>query len=829
MWKTVHIRSCETGKQFRIYIKIVMYRNIVLVLFTAAALAQNYPSIHQLELEWHRENFAEPAYKLSSDPVLPLQLRTAAPSKKIFGYHPYWQGTSWLYYNYDLLTTIAYFSAEASGEGALNNLHGWPPADMINKAHENGVKVVLTVSLFSNDNLTTLLSNSDNRTRLINNLLEQVKNAGADGVNVDFELMPASQKTNMVTFISSLTKVFHDSLSGSEVTLAMPAVDWSAAWDYNQLAAVSDGLFIMGYDYHWKGSSTTGPVAPLSGGTYNITNTINDYLTITGSQAEKLILGNPYYGYEWPVNSSDAGTNVTGEGSAVLFNTAESRALSYGKRWHAESQTPWYYYTGRQGWYDDSTSLSLKYDFAIEKDLGGVGMWALGYDQGYTDLWEALKNKFGKSTSPSIPNEYSQVNWGSGLVVLDFSGSESADYYAVERRFLESDSVESLGIFTSRPIIMDNLNQDETYFLKIKSGNDQGESSFTELLGVVPSVSPAEVLIVNGFDRVSGTNNTFDFILQHGSAIQAAGYYFDSASNEAVISGRINLNDYKIVDWILGEEATATGSFSSQEQKLIEEYLIQGGNLIISGSEVGYDLDEKGSSDDLLFYANFLKAEYITDAAAGRQGTYSAQGVSGSFLDGVQLNFDDGSHGTYDVDWPDGIKPLGQAELILKYGGTDYDSNGGAGIAYRGWFGNSFREAALVYLAFGFESIYPVEVRNETMLKILDYLEGPTVSVTSEDPALPDRLSISNIYPNPSNNAVTIEFRIGNIDTEVSLKILDLLGREVFNRKISPGSKDNKVRWNGRFYNGEKASSGLYLAKLQQGARFQTKKFTLLK
>jgi len=50
------------------------------------------------------------------------------------------------------------------------------------------------------------------------------------------------------------------------VTLATPAVDWSSAWDFNALATESDGLFIMGYDYYWKGSSTTGPVSPLKGG-----------------------------------------------------------------------------------------------------------------------------------------------------------------------------------------------------------------------------------------------------------------------------------------------------------------------------------------------------------------------------------------------------------------------------------------------------------------------------------------------------------------------------------------------------------------------------------
>ena len=92
-------------------------------------------------------------------------------------------------------------------------------------AHEHGTEVVLCVTLFNTNDLITLLSNPSYRTNLINNLLYQVQAGNADGVNVDFESFPASQKENMVTFISDLTSAFHTEIPGSQVTLAMPAVD----------------------------------------------------------------------------------------------------------------------------------------------------------------------------------------------------------------------------------------------------------------------------------------------------------------------------------------------------------------------------------------------------------------------------------------------------------------------------------------------------------------------------------------------------------------------------------------------------------------------------
>ena len=67
----------------------------------------------------------------------------------------------------------------------------------------------------------------------------------------------------------------------------MPPVDWSNAWDYNALASISDGLFIMGYNYHYSGSSTTGPNSPLSGTGYNLSWTVNDYLNKTNNQSNK--------------------------------------------------------------------------------------------------------------------------------------------------------------------------------------------------------------------------------------------------------------------------------------------------------------------------------------------------------------------------------------------------------------------------------------------------------------------------------------------------------------------------------------------------------------
>ena len=189
---------------------------------------------------------------------------------------------------------------------------------------------------------------------------DRVQAGNADGVNIDFESFPSSQKQNMVQFITDLANTFHTEIPGSQVTLATPAVDWNNGWDYNALATISDGLFIMGYNYYYGGSSSTGPVAPLYSNGISVSWTINDYLDKTNNQYDKLILGCPYYGFEWSASSASSGASTLDYGSAKFYSEMEGNALSYGKLWHESSQTPWYRYQNPnwyQGWYDDSLSL----------------------------------------------------------------------------------------------------------------------------------------------------------------------------------------------------------------------------------------------------------------------------------------------------------------------------------------------------------------------------------------------------------------------------------------------------------------------------------------
>ena len=811
-------------------------RNFILLIFSVQSMifAQNNIGIHQEQSEYYKIHYNESSRQQVPGPIYPKSHRNRTPSKEIFGYHPYWMGTAWTNYNFDLITTLAFFSAEVNANGSLGDIHGWPITDLINEAHAHGTDVVLCATLFSSSDITTLLSSATNRQNCINNLLAQVQAGNADGVNIDFESFPSSQRDNMVTFITDLTETFHTEIPGSQVTLAMPAVDWNDAWDYNALASISDGLFIMGYAYYWSGSSTSGPNSPLTGSGYNLTWTVNDYLNKTNNQADKIILGIPYYGREWPTETDQAGSQTTGSGDAKFYAEMEGRALSYGKIWHESSQTPWYRYENPnwfQGWYDDSLSLSLKYDFAIDQNLKGVGVWALGYDGNNTELWDLFSAKFGATAPPTSPHRISITNTSNSSIIIQFQGADTADEFFIYRRNPSTNTDELFSTHQQRPIVMDNLNQNELYLFSIRASNTHGESPQTEVLGVVPSSQPVKCLIVNGFDRVNGTTNTFDFIRQHGGAIFENGYAFDSATNEAIMHDELDLSQYQFVDWILGEEGTATSAFIGSEQDRVESYLENGGFLFVSGSEIGYDLSAQGSTADQFFLENYLKTEYISDAAGGQQGTYSGYGITGSALDQVtNITFDNGTHGTYDVDWPDGIKPVNGGSVCAKFNGVDYNSRGGMGNQYIGSFGSSTLDGGVIILSVGFETLYPASKRNEVMDHILSYYELELSTEYNSPTPMSKFITIYSLYPNPTNTSFTIDFSTSSPEENVSISILNIKGQLLLNTTISESPETHQSWiWNGLDQNGLDVPTGIYIVQVRNQHHIATQKVTLLK
>jgi hypothetical protein len=348
----------------------------------------SFGSIHQAQLQEH-----EPLPYAPPLPTLPLLDRHQV-DRTVYGFYPYWMGTTYRSLDYDLLSHIAWFAVSVNSTGDISNWNNWPGgwAELVDSAHAHGVKVHMTATCFNADVIRSILTSY--KAHCSHVLVSAASSGGADGINIDFEFPYSADSLLFLQFIQILSDSCR--AHGLELALCVGAVNWNNRFLIDRIAPEVDGIFVMGYDYFWSGSPTTGPVSPLTGYTYNVTKSVDYYVGYAGGP-EKIIIGLPYYGYKWRAKGSQPGDSTLATGTAITYANAAKEAATYGLLWYSYSQTPWYrYYSSSwyQTWFDNDSSLGLKYDLAIDRNIQGVGIWALGYDGDRPELWNELEEHF---------------------------------------------------------------------------------------------------------------------------------------------------------------------------------------------------------------------------------------------------------------------------------------------------------------------------------------------------------------------------------------------------------------------------------------------------
>jgi len=351
----------------------------------------------------------------------------------------------------------------------------------------------------------------------------------------------------------------------------------------------------------------------------------------------------------------------------------------------------------------------------------------------------------------------------------------------------------------------------------VGSGSANEESYPSDTYACATKDAPEKLLIVDGFDRTSGSYPFpyHDFAARLAKALGHFTLSYATADNDAVLAGMVDLAAYDAVFWLLGDESTVSETFSSTEQNLVRNYLIQGGRLFVSGSEVGWDLDAQGSSSDQAFFHNYLKAALGVDDSQ----SYTINGVTGTPFAGITLNYDDGSHGVYAENFPDAFLTNGGSQAVLRYA-----NNMIAATAYTGTFAAGSNVGQVVLLGIPFETIYQADQRLALMTATLDYFGLSTVlALDDHQPQQPvARLMVP--YPNPFNSNTQIRFQLQH-PGRVTLQVFDLQGRLV--RTLG---QDHYAAgsWQIPFQAGE-LSSGVYLVRLQAAGVSQSRKIIYLK
>lgn len=279
------------------------------------------------------------------------------------------------------------------------------------------------------------------------------------------------------------------------------------------------------------------------------------------------------------------------------------------------------------------------------------------------------------------------------------------------------------------------------------------------------------------------------------------------------------LKKFDTVIWMTGDDRETT--LTPDEQLLLTDYLNTGGKLLLSGQNIGYDLVADGTYQDSLFYATYLKAEYLNDNAeptllVGMQGDPITQGIF--------LNFSGGYGGAGNQDSPDAITPIAPAAQILRYS----PSLNCAGLRYIDGTNGSY----LIYLPFGIEGIAgPYEYSARKFLNnCFNWLSGTTEIQNREQiDQVPTDFSLEQNYPNPFNPATTIKFNIPK-ESELSIEIYNILGQKIRTllQNVKPAGS-YQIYWDGKNDNGQLIAGGIYFYRMKAGNFSSVKKMVLLR
>ena len=402
----------------------------ILVLFLVVTILGGF-SLYISKLDY--KNHPLTPYSSSFD-ILSLFKERKKPAYRIYGYLPYWNLENMEFLELDRLTDVAYFGIYINGRGdfvktmededgiwvAEPGYRNWKENEkvtqLIQASKKFGVNFALTVVAHSDEDNDAFLNCRECWDTLLKNVYTELDEKGITDVNLNFEYVEYTGKKMAVKF-SELTKYMNQELDkkygNSNVVVSAFAdstVKERVSSDLGDLAKNSDGIFIMGYDFHRPTSDTAGPVAPIGGkgihSEYDIETMLKDYLAIV--PPNKLLLGVPYYGYNWIVGEDEKYAERIDGNDNIGFSQSQSYEaimdvlidIKPKVMWDDLGQVPYFSYisaeTGqqRQVFFENQRSLAVKYKLVKNNGLMGVGIWALGYDGGYTELWDLLYDEF---------------------------------------------------------------------------------------------------------------------------------------------------------------------------------------------------------------------------------------------------------------------------------------------------------------------------------------------------------------------------------------------------------------------------------------------------
>lgn len=352
----------------------------------------------------------------SSTPSNPAPAPTpSARGKYLVGYYPNYArsgGFTPLDLEADLLTHInyAFASINSSHQIVMANssvdLKNFADLRQLKKQNPE-LKTLISVGGWDySKNFSNAAATATSREAFAQSCVEFIIKHGFDGVDLDWEFpvsggLPGnSNRPEDKQNFTKLLRAVRNKLDAQAekdgrpyyLTIAgAPNVPFLNKIEPSAVASLVDYIFIMGYDVHGPWDSYADLNAPLyTPGEWSpqyknsLADGVDAYLN-RGVPASKLVLGMPFYGYQYTVND--------GSNNGLYSRYSSSRSISYDKIaqsclngsydyfYHDDGRVPYLFNGSTFISYDDEDSIAEKAQFARSYGLAGVGAWELSQDK----------------------------------------------------------------------------------------------------------------------------------------------------------------------------------------------------------------------------------------------------------------------------------------------------------------------------------------------------------------------------------------------------------------------------------------------------------------
>lgn len=285
-----------------------------------------------------------------------------------------------------------FFYLKRLGKGVVEENIGEQGKQYINWAKQNNYQIWPSISNNSYiDTTAEIMRDYKLREKLVNQIVNYVTQYKLDGINIDFENMYAEDKDNFSQFLVELRPRLNEigAVLSVDVTAPDGGETWSMCYNRNTISKAADYIIFMAYDQHGVSSTKSGTVAG-----YNwVEANIKKFLGQEGVEADKLVLGIPFYTRLWVERNGKISSRDTVTMSAV------NNALPSGveKKWKDDVKQ--YYVEYKQAgatykmWIEDEKSIEEKLNLISEYNLAGAAFWEK--DMESNSVWNLVSNKLG--------------------------------------------------------------------------------------------------------------------------------------------------------------------------------------------------------------------------------------------------------------------------------------------------------------------------------------------------------------------------------------------------------------------------------------------------